>query len=141
MSVEENIAVLRKLFDGLSRGDLSVIDECLASNFVRHSPGWEDIGIEGYRRVREQSLNAMPSQTTVDEMLCEGDKVAFRVTHRGTQIGSMFGRPAAGTSFEVSEVYFARFKEGKVAEWWCLLDKATMDAQLSGKAQPLRKAA
>ncbi len=139
MSIEENKAIIKKLFDGLSRADLSVIDECLAPDFVRHAPGWEDMGIEGYKRVRSQSLSAMPSKTIVDEIVCEGDRAAFRVTHKGVQSGSMFGRPVSNRSFEVSEVYFARFEQGKVKEWWCLLDRSTMESQLSGTTQPLRK--
>ena len=131
MSVEENIAVIKKLFDGLSRGDLGVIDECIAENFVRHSPGYQDMGREDYIQVRKQTINALPSVTTIEEIIATGDKVAFRVKHKGTHTGVLMGRPPTGNKIDVDEVYFARYENGKVAEWWCLLDKSTMQQQLA----------
>lgn len=125
-SVEENVAIIQKLFDGLSKCNLAVIDECIAENFVRHSPGYEDIGIEDYREARKQTLTALPSETTIEEIVASDDKVAFRVKHRGTHTGTLMGRPPTGNKIDVDEVYFARFENGKIAESWCLLDRLTM---------------
>ena len=129
-SEEQNIAVIHKLFDGLSKGNLAVIDECIAENFVRHSPGYEDMGIEDYRQVRKQTIAALPSVTTIEEIVASGDKVAFRVKHKAIHTGTLMGRPPTGNKIDVDEVYFARFENGKIAEWWCLLDRLTMQQQL-----------
>ena len=131
MFIENNIGVIQKLFDGLSKGNLAVIDECIAKDFIRHSPGYEDMGIEEYKQVRKQTIAALPSVTTIEEIVASADKVAFRVKHRGTHIGTLMGRPPTGNEIDVDEVYFARFENGKIAEWWCLLDRLTMQKQLA----------
>jgi len=113
-SAEDNVAIIQKLFDGLSKGNLAVIDECIAENFVRHSPGYEDMGIEDYRQVRKQTIVAVPSITTIEEIVASGDQVAFRVKHKGTHTGTLMGRPPTGNKIDVDEVYLQGLRTEKL---------------------------
>jgi hypothetical protein len=38
MSVEENEATIRRIWDECNRGNLDVIDQCFADSFVRYDP-------------------------------------------------------------------------------------------------------
>lgn len=132
MSVEENKAVIRKIFNGLSKGNLAIMDECMTDNFVRHSVGMHDMGKEGYKQLCV-GMGMSPGgdfRSTIDEIVAEGDKVAFRCTHQSKHTTPIFGVPPTGKQITVTEVYFSRLENGKVAEWWCMLDMLGFQQQL-----------
>jgi predicted ester cyclase len=60
----------------------------------------------------------MTRQTAV----VEGDKVAGRVTWRGTHHGLFVGVPATGAPVELQSVQILRFREGMASEWWGTAD-------------------
>lgn len=128
MSIEENKAVIRKIFDGISNSTWNVFDDCLADNFIRHSVGSPDMNREGYKKM---SAGMGPMSCMIDEMVAEGDRVAFRNTYRFTHTKPLFGVPPTGKQIVWSEYYFSRFQGGKVAEWSCLFDMAGVMRQLA----------
>jgi predicted ester cyclase len=133
MSVEQNRAVIEELFDGLNKGNLAVLDECLADNFVRHTPGSPDMSREGYKQPLAGMGIGAPGgdfHSTIDEMVCQGEIVAFRCTFRQTHSVPILGIPPTGEPIAVSEAYFSRFENGKITEWWCLVDLLGLFQQL-----------
>jgi predicted ester cyclase len=54
---------------------------------------------------------------TVDDMVAEGDKVAFRITITGTETGGSGNMPPTNKRTVVKEAYFARLKTGKIVEY------------------------
>lgn len=120
MSTEENKAVITKFFNGLSKGDLGVFDEFLSEKFIRHGVGMPDMDKEGYKQLC-LGMGVFPN-TTIDDMVADGDKVAFRVSHEMRHTASIMGVPPTGKTFTIAEYYIGRFEVGKVAEWWCLPD-------------------
>ncbi len=93
MSVEENKATIRRIWDECNRGNLTVIDECFADDFVRYDHFGKTMDRAGYKRMCAWILKSSPDfHVTVDDMVGEGDKVAFRITLTGTNRGQP-GRP------------------------------------------------
>jgi len=136
MSVEENKAVIRRFVDELNKGNLAVLDESLADNFVRTTPNQPDMDKEGYKQFMGRINDACPDiQCTIVDMVAEGDKVAYRTTITGTHKGNLIGIAPTGKQFKITEDYFSRFKDGKIVEHNNLYDALSFYQQL-GIAPP-----
>jgi predicted ester cyclase len=58
----------------------------------------------------------------VEDTVVEGDKVASRITWRGTHVGSFLGLPATGKAVRFSSMHLLRFENGLATEWWGVPD-------------------
>ncbi|MBA7559052.1 MAG: ester cyclase [Dehalococcoidia bacterium] len=138
MSAEENKAVLRRVAEEIfNKGDLAVVDEVIASNYVYHGSGGQEYkSPEGFKQIVTMFRNAFPDlHMTVEDMVAEGDKVAHRLTIRGTHKGELMGIAPTGKQVTISAVTISRFAGGKEAEAWSNLDQLGMYQQL-GVAPP-----
>ncbi len=118
MSVEENKALIHRFMDGLGRLDLSVMDECFAATFANHRVDGTVMDRAGYRQLCFFILKgATDLQAKVDEMLAEGERVAFRFTMAWTDKTGFMGKPPSGKRISMSEAYFVGFGGGKIAEF------------------------
>jgi predicted ester cyclase len=73
---------------------------------------------------------------TVEDMIAEGDTVAFRLTLRGTHEGEFIGVPATGNRIEMTVQNFYRLRDGKVVERWSNPDMLTLMVQLGAVPAP-----
>ena len=138
MGVEENKAIVRMFYDEvMNRGNLDVIDKTTAENFVDHSPmPGQAPGLEGVKQGFLLMRAAFPDgQTTIDDLIAEGDKVVVLATMTGTHQGDLMGIPATGKSVKISGIDVVRFHEGQVVERWGQWDNAALLQQL-GVAPP-----
>ena len=58
----------------------------------------------------------------VEDTVVEGDKVASRVTWRGTHAGSFLGVPATGRTVTLTSMQLLHFENGLATEWWGVPD-------------------
>ena len=118
MSIEENKAVVLRFWEQFNKGNLEVMDECFADNFVRYAIDGTVMDREGYRHMCTSLFNTYPDiQATIGDMVGEGDKVAFYFTWSGTHKGESKGNPPTGKRFTMIEAYFTRFEGGKIVEF------------------------
>jgi predicted ester cyclase len=118
MSVEENKAIIRHIWDDINRGNLAVIDECFADNFVRYDHNGQIMDRVGYKRMCTFIIKNMPDfHVTIDDMIGEGEKIAFRMTITGTNTGSAEANSPTEQRVTYKEVYFTRFEKAKVVEY------------------------
>jgi predicted ester cyclase len=115
-------SVLERLHHLWSTGDLSLIPEIYAADFVAHFPaGWEIRGHSGVREVIESARNAFPDWTeTIEDIIVEGDKAVSRYVSTGVHKGFFRGQAPTGERIVVDEVSIFRFEGGLVAEQWCV---------------------
>lgn len=122
---EENKALVRRLFKEVEKGNLNVIDEELAPNFVDHDllPDQEP-DREGYKRGLSKDLAAFSNfEITIEDQIAEGDKVVTRLTWRGTHDRGPFMRmPPTGKKVEVTAIFIHRIAGGKVKDEWSASD-------------------
>ena len=68
---------------------------------------------------------------TVEDMVAEGDKVAYRVTITGTHTGVPYmGVAASGKKIEMRNTSIKRIANGRLAESWGTLDTVSAMRQL-----------
>jgi len=133
MSVDQNKALIRRLYDeALNKGNLEVVDEIIAPNYIRHglAPGASP-GPESTKQVFTMMRTAFPDLCiTVEPVVGEGDMVAAQLTHRGTHKGEFMSIAPTGKQVTVTTVGIYRFAGNKLEEAWIQMDELGMLQQL-----------
>jgi steroid delta-isomerase-like uncharacterized protein len=133
MSTEENKALVRREYeDGVNQKDFAIRDEVLAGNYIAHFPGLPPLhGIEAFKQFTSSFFAAFPGlQTTIEDLIAEGDKVAIRQIWRGTHNGTFLGIPPTGKQVTFTSTEFYRVAGGELAEEWVELDMLGLLQQL-----------
>jgi len=138
MSEEQNKRVFRRLIEeGFSQGDLGVLNEVFAPNFVEHQDGFVPPNVEGVKGAIVSLRTAAPDlKLTIEEIIASGEKTWARITGRGTHRGPFMGRPATGRPFAITVIDICRFENGKIVEHWGVADRLSMMAQLGLLPRP-----
>ncbi len=143
MSIEDNKAVLRRFAEEVwNQGQVAVLDELCAPNFLYHMPSRPDVRtLEDYKRFITEFRSACPDfHGTIDDMIAEGDKVVIRGTWHGTNTGDlvtpMMRLPATGKHITMTAINIGRFVEGKLVELWQEVDDLGMLQQLGMMPAP-----
>jgi steroid delta-isomerase-like uncharacterized protein len=129
---EDPKSLLHRFYEGVSTGDLHVIDELIADDFVEHEefPGIEP-NKEGVRQFFTVFRSAFPDlRLDAHEVVVEGDLLCVRGTMSGTHEGDFMGLPPSGRHFEVEGFDMVRFRDGLVTEHWGVFDSMVMMQQL-----------
>jgi steroid delta-isomerase-like uncharacterized protein len=127
-------SLVRRFYDEVGAGNLGVIDELIADEFVDHEefPGLEP-SKDGVKRFFAMLRSAFPDLgMEVREILADGDLVASRVIATGTQRGDFMGMSSSGSRIEVQVFDIVRIRDGQVTEHWGLMDAMAMMRQLGG---------
>ena len=135
MDVSGNEDVYRRVFDAVNRGDEAVLDDLLTEDVLDHNPiPGQAPGIPGFKQWLRYVRAAFPDvHVTVEDTVSRGDRVAGRVTWRGTHRGSLMGIAGSGRPVDFTAIQIVRFENGKAAEWWGVAD--LMGALLQTGAQ------
>ena len=123
MPAEENMALVRRLYDAQTKGDLHAMRELLTPHFDNHwmAPGQEEPGCEGYIRSIAVVHAAFSDIRYVieEQMAAEGNRVVSRLRIRSTLDREPFmGFAPDGKEREVSAIVIHRIEGGKIAEEW-----------------------
>ena len=134
MSTEQNKNTIRHwVEEAWNKGNLAVVDEVYASNYVQHEPPGvppvtSSAALKGYVTAYRTALPDI--HFTIDDLIAEGDKAVVRFTTTGTQRGELFGIPPTGKSGKVPGIVIFRFQDGKIAEGWVLIDSLLLLQQV-----------
>jgi steroid delta-isomerase-like uncharacterized protein len=115
----------------LNERNWTTIDALLAPDIVFHNASRTIQGREAYKQFILMYFTAFPdAYVTIEDMIAEGDKVAWRYTATGTHQGDLFGIPPTGKSASVPGLVILRYAGGKVAEQWVNFDALGLMQQL-----------
>ena len=112
--------------------DLSAITDTFVEDAVIHSPLNTTQGAITMKEVIERWLNAFPDLTVEwQDFIAEGNKVVSRWKATGTHLGSFFDTSPSHHEVSYSGVtIYTLNKEGKVMEYWALVDMHAIMSQL-----------
>jgi steroid delta-isomerase-like uncharacterized protein len=124
MDTTNNVGVYRQVFDAVNRGDEAALDALLTEDVLDHNPiPGQAPGIPGFRQWMRYVRAAFPDvHVAVEDTMSQGDRVAGRVTWRGTHQGPLAGIAGTGMPVEFTAIHIVRFENGKAAEWWGVAD-------------------
>ena len=137
MTIEQNKAIARQFYEQGATGDHD--DELIALDVVYHGPPMlgELHGRESFKQVLGLFRGAFPGfETTVEDIVGEGDRVAVRHTHHATQRGEFAGIPPTGTRVTVSGIEILRLRDGQIVEFWHHDDFLALMQQLGAIPAP-----
>jgi len=132
-----NVKRIHTVFSEIwSKGNVDLVDELFAENFVGHFPGET---LHGRRALVDQvnaHRSAFPDWTEeVEDTIADGDRVVVRFRSHGTNLGQFLGNPPTRNRVEISEVAIFRLSEGKVVEQWVYPDMLSLQRQLGKKEE------
>jgi steroid delta-isomerase-like uncharacterized protein len=139
MSEENKLVTRRHIEEVLSQGNLDLIDELFASDFVGHAPSEEKHGPEAMKKFVSGLRRAFPDlRVAVEDQIAEGDKVTIRWTALGTHKGEFQGMPPTGKQMTMTAMTLARIANGKIVEAWTERDTLGMLQQLGAVPVPAK---
>jgi steroid delta-isomerase-like uncharacterized protein len=124
MSTKKNKELVRLAYDLQNRRELEKYFELLSPEYTEHLTGMRNTTREQAIQYVPLFFNAFPDiKATIEDMVAEGDKVAIRVTWRGTHKGEFMGIPPSGNKIEMTNTAIFRVAGGKWAECWATMDE------------------
>lgn len=130
---QTNVELVRAGCEAFNANDLDACVERLAPDFIinlaelpeplRGRDTWRE-GVELFKR-------AFPDlQADIEEIFAAGDRVAVRLTMRGTHEGDYLGIPATGRPISYVSHEFYRVDGDRIAEEWICSDTASLLLQI-----------
>ena len=100
--------------------------------------GPEPLDKNGLRKFYQGLWRAFPDlHIDVEDLIGEGEMLAWRLQVTGTHKAEFRGVPPTGTEIEFSAHYFFRFRDGKIVERWTNFDRLGVMVQLGAIPSPV----
>ncbi|MFX1266145.1 MAG: ester cyclase [Promethearchaeota archaeon] len=128
--LEENKALVRRFFEKTNSEERTAVELC-APGFIAHIGGAPQMDLEAFQQYQKAYFAGFSDTTmTIEDMITEGDRVAFRGVVRATHSAEFGSVPASGKQVVVPVIGMAQIVEGKIAEWWNSPDRLSWMQQI-----------
>jgi len=131
---EENRQRIIDAVAAFNRGEVDVYISSYAEDAVIHGlPADTEPSPSGLREFLEALRAGLPDlRVTIEDTVAEGDRVAVRMTYRGTHDGELFGSAPTGRTIEWDGLTIRRLRaDGRTVERWIRNDVQALLAQLA----------
>ena len=116
MNTESQKSIAQRYFETWNTGDITVLDQILAPNYVDHAHP-EVIGVDGVKQSLTKIRQMIPDfNITIESMIAEDELVALRGIVRRTQQGQL-------TTSRV--MWFVRILNGQMTDLWTGTETST----------------
>jgi len=117
MTLEENKALVISFFKKANHGRRTPIEMC-TKNFTAHIVGSSPLNLSAFQRYQTNYYASFSdTKTVIEDLVAEGDRVAFRGYVKSVHTAEFMGVPAKGKRVVVPIFGFAKIVNGKIAEW------------------------
>ncbi|MDX1660120.1 MAG: ester cyclase [Nitriliruptorales bacterium] len=130
--------VIRRLNeDVFGKGNVDIVDELLAEDYVDHTGIEGPMDREGLKAF-VKTVHEAGSDWEVDlqHVLVDGDQVAWRWKMRGKHTGEFMGIPPSGNTLEITGNDIGIMEDGKLKESWGEMDMLDLMTQLGALDDP-----
>ena len=135
MSLEENKGLIRRYLSAIDANESDnwdVIDDYIADDFVAHHAPAPGVTLDrsGMKQAAEIFRVGAPGNHEIVMQIAEDDLVVSFIKGRGVHKGELFGIPASNKTVETEGIAIHRVRDGKIVEYWSVVDFAGILAQL-----------
>ena len=131
---QANIDLIRRALSAFNAADLDQCVTLLTEDFAINLAGmpFQMRGREAWKSNAEVMQAAFPGiQAEIDDIFGAEDRVAVRLTFRGTHRGEFLGIAATGRDVVFMSLELYRVVDGQLAEEWISSDLTTLMRQLT----------
>jgi predicted ester cyclase len=129
MTQPDLIPLYRAYIACLNQQDWNNLGSFVADD-VRHND--RPFGLSGYRAMLEQDFRDIPDlRFTIALMVADATHVASRLAFNCSPRGIFMGLPINGERVTFTENVFYAFRASKISQVWSVIDKSTIEAQLT----------
>lgn len=132
-STEQNKALVRRFYEEIDKGNIGILDELVAEDYLDHNPPPFPTTLTGRERLRHEFKifqQATPGYHRIEDQIAEGDKVVTRLTSIGKHEGDLPGAPATGNDMKMTSITIHRIAGGKLVEKWSEKDMISLLQQV-----------
>ncbi len=125
MSPETNKALVRRFYEEIDKGNLDILDELVAEDYLDHNPPpfpGLGSGRTGLKQGFKLFWEATPGHHQIEDQIAEGDKVVTRLTSIGKHEGDLPGAPRTGNDLKMTSITIHRIAGGRLVEKWAEKD-------------------
>jgi len=130
---ETNKALVRRFYEEIDKGNIDILDELVAEDYLDHNPPpLPDLpaGRAESKQAFQMFQKATPGYHHIEEQIAEGDKVVTRLTSYGKHEGDLPGAPRTGNDLKMSSITIHRIANGKLVEKWSEKDMMSFLQQI-----------
>jgi steroid delta-isomerase-like uncharacterized protein len=134
MSAENKALVRRYVKEVLNKRNLTLVDELFAPTFIDHDSSMPQAkGPAVVKRLAAIVHSSFPDlHFTIEDMVAEGDRVAYRYSVCGTHENDFMGIAATGKQSSFTGIHICRVANGQLQEEWENWDTLGVIRQLGG---------
>lgn len=132
MSTESNKQTVRKMFEGMDKGDGNAWHPLLAPNFTAQFAGnGPDMNAEQFKgMVGMFAASFANGRHIIENQVAEGDCVETRILWTALHAADFNGIPASRKPVKIAAVAFDRVANGKIAEHRAVVDVMSLMTQI-----------
>jgi steroid delta-isomerase-like uncharacterized protein len=137
--LDDNKVLIRSFFEKANSLKRTPVD-MVTDGFVAHIGGADPFDLQAFEQYQSTFYSSFSeTETIIEDLIAEGDRVAFRGFVRTVHTGEFMGVPASGREIAVSVVGFAKIDQGKIAEWWNYPDRLSWMQQIGALPEPKKQ--
>jgi predicted ester cyclase len=141
MSPKENKDLIRRYIEAIDANDSSdwsVLDEFIAADFISHHPPAPGVTLDrdGMKQAAEIFRIGTTGSHEIMMQVAEDEFVVSLIVGRGVHTGELFGIPATNNEIESEGIAIHRVHDGKIVEYWSVVDQARVLRQLGVLPEP-----
>jgi predicted SnoaL-like aldol condensation-catalyzing enzyme len=128
-SLEQNKALVRRFYEEIDKGNIGILDELVAEDYIDHNPPpFPNLptGREGVKESFRIFQQATPGSHHIEAQIAEGDKVVTRLTSVGKHEGDLPGAPRTGNDMKMTSITIHRIVNGRLVEKWSEKDMVSL---------------
>jgi predicted ester cyclase len=129
--MSENKDVIKRMFNEIiNEGQLDLVDELFDSEFTSETPQGT-LDRDGFKQYVADWRQGFPDiRCEVDDLIEEGNHIAWSVRATGTHSGEFMGIPATGRTVDFDSLNIGEFRNGRGFRHKVLMNDMKMMSQL-----------
>lgn len=126
MSNEVIATWVRHVWQQIHESEAKGMQQFFADDYVRHASE-ADYNRDQFVATLRERHEAFPDLvTTIEDVVVDGDRVAYRWSSVGHHEGTYLGVPATGKLVNASGITISRIADGRIAEDWASWNKVSV---------------